>query len=67
MLCKKLDELDAEFCAVRTRRNLLFCRGDRTLERQEELDWEEQAKHVAIMDHTMFGIGRHLAQVSSRF
>jgi len=54
MVCKELDELDAEFCAVRTRRSLLFSQGKLTLERQEELDREEQAKHVAIMDHKMF-------------
>jgi hypothetical protein len=54
MLCKKRDELDAEFCAIRTRRSLLFSQGKVTSELQEELDWEEQAKHVAIMDHKMF-------------
>ena len=52
MVCTKLDGLDAEFCPVRTRRNRLFSRGELT---QKELDREEQAKHVAIMDHEMFG------------
>jgi hypothetical protein len=55
MICQKLDELDATFCAVRTRRSLLFSKGELTFERQQELDREEQARHIAIMDHKLFG------------
>lgn len=55
MICETLDELDAKFCDVRTRRSLLFSNGKLTPELQEELEREEHERHVAIMDHKLFG------------